>query len=96
MRAAGREPSSFPDSVATAWLYVTESRTEARQILEEVLAPTLGRDPARLAHLPIGGAQHCAEALAAYAAAGAHEVLVWPVRDSLRQVERCADLDLAA
>ena len=39
----------------------------------------------------MGSAGHCAEALAAYAAAGADEVLVWPVRDPVRRVERCAD-----
>lgn len=92
LRAAGREPGAFPDSVATTWLYVTESRIEAERILHDVLAPVLGRDPAQLAHLPVGGAQHCAEALAAYAVAGADEVLLWPVRDSLHQVELCADL----
>lgn len=87
LRAAGRDPHSFPDAVATMWLYVTESRGEARQVLD-VLGAALGRDPSQLAHLPIGGAQHCADVFAEYAAAGAAELLVWPVRDSLRQLER--------
>ena len=90
LRAAGREPDAFPDAVATAWMYVTESRQEAERVLGEVLAPTLGRDPEQLAHLPVGSPEHCADALAAYAAAGARELLVWPVRDSLAQLERCA------
>jgi alkanesulfonate monooxygenase SsuD/methylene tetrahydromethanopterin reductase-like flavin-dependent oxidoreductase (luciferase family) len=90
LREAGREPDTFPDAVATAWLHVTESRQEAEHILVDVLAPTLNRDPEKLRHLPIGGAQHCADSLAAYAAAGAGEVLVWPVRDSVQQLERCA------
>ena len=89
---AGRSPDSFPDAVATAWLYVTESRQEAEHVLVDILAPTLKRDPEQLRHLPIGSAQHCSEALAAYAAAGAGEVLVWPVRDSLRQLELCASV----
>lgn len=89
LRAAGREPAAFPDAVATAWLYITEDRSEAERVRAEVLAPTLGRDPAGLAHLPIGGAGHCAEVLAGYAAAGARELLVWPLRDSLRQLELC-------
>ncbi len=88
LRAAGRDPGSFPDAVATMWLYVTESRSEARQVLADVLAPVLHRDPDQLAHLPVGGAQHCADVFAEYAAAGAAELLVWPVRDSLRQLER--------
>jgi alkanesulfonate monooxygenase SsuD/methylene tetrahydromethanopterin reductase-like flavin-dependent oxidoreductase (luciferase family) len=87
LRAAGRDPAIFPDAVATTWLHVTESRREAEHVLADVLAPALGRDPALLAHLPVGSAQHCAEAIAAYAAAGARELLLWPVRDCLRQLE---------
>ena len=90
LQNAGRAPDSLPDAVATAWLYVTESQQEAEHVLVDVLAPTLNRDPGKLSHLPIGSAQHCSEALAAYAEAGAGEVLVWPVRDSLEQLERCA------
>jgi len=90
LRAAGREPTTFPDAVATAWLYITEDRAEADRVRTDVLAPTLGRDAAALGHLPIGSAGHCAEVLAGYAAAGAREVLVWPLRDSLEQLELCA------
>ena len=89
LRAAGREPDAFPDAIATMWLYVTEDRREAEHVLTDVLAPTLNRDPALLADLPVGSAQHCSEVLARYAAAGAREVLVWPIRDSVRQIERC-------
>jgi alkanesulfonate monooxygenase SsuD/methylene tetrahydromethanopterin reductase-like flavin-dependent oxidoreductase (luciferase family) len=96
LRAAGREPDAFPDAVATTWLFVTESRTEADRVLVDVLAPTLGRDPGQLAHLPVGSAEHCAGALAAYAAAGARELLVWPVRDGVAQLERCAAVAQAA
>ncbi len=63
-------------------------------MLTQVLAPTLKRDPAQLRHLPVGSAAHCAEALAAYAAAGADEVLLWPVRDPVDQLHRAAALDL--
>jgi alkanesulfonate monooxygenase SsuD/methylene tetrahydromethanopterin reductase-like flavin-dependent oxidoreductase (luciferase family) len=86
--AAGREPGDFPDALATMWLYVTDSRSEAEHVRNDLLAPALGRDPAQLPDLPIGSAAHCSEVLAGYAAAGAREVLLWPVRDSLRQLER--------
>lgn len=88
LRSAGREPVDFPDAIATMWLFVTESRREAEHVLAEVLAPALNRDPAQLAHLPIGSAQRCAEVLGEYAAAGAREVLLWPVRDPVHQIER--------
>ncbi len=87
---AGRAPASLPDAVATTWLYITDNRSEAEHLLVDVLAPLLNRDPESLRHLPIGSAQHCAEALAAYAAAGADEVLLWPIRHTLHQLERCA------
>jgi alkanesulfonate monooxygenase SsuD/methylene tetrahydromethanopterin reductase-like flavin-dependent oxidoreductase (luciferase family) len=88
LQAAGREPGAVNDAVATTWLYVTGNRREATDI-RDALAQVLNRDPASLEHLPIGSAQHCAESLGAYAAAGAREVLVWPIRDARRQLERC-------
>jgi alkanesulfonate monooxygenase SsuD/methylene tetrahydromethanopterin reductase-like flavin-dependent oxidoreductase (luciferase family) len=90
LRDAGRDPATFPDAVATTWCYVTGDRARAEQLLTEVLAPVLGRDPEQLGHLPVGSPGHCAEAVAAYVAAGAREVLLWPVRDSLDQLERIA------
>lgn len=89
LRAAGRDPDDFPDAVATTWCYVTESRQEALDVREHVLAPALDRDPASLEHLPVGSAEHCSEVLARYAEAGAREVLLWPVRDPLGQLEQC-------
>jgi alkanesulfonate monooxygenase SsuD/methylene tetrahydromethanopterin reductase-like flavin-dependent oxidoreductase (luciferase family) len=90
LRNSGREPSTVPDAVATAWLHVSESPAEAEHVITDVLAPTLGRDPAELRHLPIGSPEHCAQALAAYAAAGAREVLLWPLRDPILQLQRIA------
>lgn len=92
LQAAGRDPATFPDAVATAWFYVSDSRPEAERVLADVLAPALGRDPSQLTDLPVGGSQHCAEVLARYAAAGAREVLVWPVRDAARQLERAREV----
>jgi alkanesulfonate monooxygenase SsuD/methylene tetrahydromethanopterin reductase-like flavin-dependent oxidoreductase (luciferase family) len=92
IRAAGREPSEFSDAVATMWCYVTDSSTKAEQMLNDVLAPTLNRAPETLGDLPVGSPQQCAEAVAAYAEAGAREVLLWPLRDSLEQLELCGAL----
>jgi len=90
--AAGRDPATFPDAVATTWLYVTDDADEADRVLEEVLAPLLGRDAGRLAtQLPIGTPDHCIELLSAYAAAGARRIVLWPVRDPSRQLELFAD-----
>jgi alkanesulfonate monooxygenase SsuD/methylene tetrahydromethanopterin reductase-like flavin-dependent oxidoreductase (luciferase family) len=96
LRSAGREPDDFPDSIATVWLLVSDDRGEAEHVLNDVLAPTLHRDPDQLGHLPVGSAQHCTEALAAYAAAGAREVLLWPIRDPLHQLERGMEIAAAS
>jgi alkanesulfonate monooxygenase SsuD/methylene tetrahydromethanopterin reductase-like flavin-dependent oxidoreductase (luciferase family) len=90
LRDAGREPSTFPDALATMWCYVTDDDLEAERLVADVLAPALNRDPSQLPDLPIGSAQRCAEVLAGYAEAGAREVLLWPIRDGVRQLERVA------
>lgn len=91
LRAAGRDPGAFPDLIATVWLQVTDSAAEGERVLRDVLGPVLGRDPCDLGHLPVGPPEHCARVLADYAAAGAKRVLLWPVRDGLRQLRRCAE-----
>jgi alkanesulfonate monooxygenase SsuD/methylene tetrahydromethanopterin reductase-like flavin-dependent oxidoreductase (luciferase family) len=49
----------------------------------------LGRPPEELRSAPllIGPAEVCAERLAAFAAAGARRIFVWPLGDELRQLE---------
>ena len=92
LAAAGRDPATFPDAVATAWMYVTHDADEAAHVLERVLAPLLGRDPHGLAaQLPVGSPEHCIDLLAAYAAAGAQRILLWPVHDPARQLALFAE-----
>jgi alkanesulfonate monooxygenase SsuD/methylene tetrahydromethanopterin reductase-like flavin-dependent oxidoreductase (luciferase family) len=86
---AGRSPASFPSAIATTWLHITEDRRAAERTLTEVLAPMLGRpvEALRSAPLLIGPAEVCAERLAAFVAAGARRVFVWPLADETRQLE---------
>ena len=72
-------------------LPVADSAAEAERLLCDVLGPALDRDPADLAHLPVGPPEHCARVLTDYAAAGARRVLLWPLRDGVRQLLRCAE-----
>jgi alkanesulfonate monooxygenase SsuD/methylene tetrahydromethanopterin reductase-like flavin-dependent oxidoreductase (luciferase family) len=86
--AEGRDPASFPDAIATAWMYVTQEHPRAVRLVSETLAPLLGRDPGELlARLPIGTPDHCVELLDAYAEAGAGTILLWPVQDPIQQLE---------
>jgi alkanesulfonate monooxygenase SsuD/methylene tetrahydromethanopterin reductase-like flavin-dependent oxidoreductase (luciferase family) len=89
LRAAGKDPESFPNVIATMWLYVTDSRAEADRMLAEVLAPMLRRPVEELRDLalPIGPPELCAERISAFAEAGAQRALVWPLANDLDQLE---------
>lgn len=94
LRDAGRPTGSFPCSLATMWTYVTESETERDRHLSE-LASMLGRDAGVLYdQLLIGSAEHCAEVLRSYGAAGIERVFVWPLAEPESQLERVM-LDVA-
>jgi alkanesulfonate monooxygenase SsuD/methylene tetrahydromethanopterin reductase-like flavin-dependent oxidoreductase (luciferase family) len=88
--AAGRDPASYPDGVVTAWAFVTTKPGERERVLAELLGPLLGRDPDTLADLPIGSPAYCAEVFARWREAGARELFVWPLRDSVAQLELLA------
>jgi probable F420-dependent oxidoreductase len=93
LRAAGKDPNHFPNAIATMFLYVTENRPEADHILQNVLAPTLRRPAEELRQrLLIGPAGDCAEKLAAYGSAGAQRIMLWPITDEIRQVEKFQEL----
>jgi alkanesulfonate monooxygenase SsuD/methylene tetrahydromethanopterin reductase-like flavin-dependent oxidoreductase (luciferase family) len=89
LAAEGKPAQGFPNSLATVWLHVTEDHAAAERVLADVLAPMLNRpvEILRELHLPIGGAETCAERLAAFAAAGVQRIFVWPLGDELRQLE---------
>jgi probable F420-dependent oxidoreductase len=88
LAAAGKEPSTFPNALATMWLYITEDESEAERMLNEVLAPALNRPVAELRErLPIGSAANCAEKFAAYEKVGVQRIYLWPLANELRQIE---------
>jgi len=93
VRALGKEPESFPNGVATMWLFTSERRSECERIVTDVLAPMLGRTPEELNRLslPIGSAEQCAERIGAFARAGAQRIFVWPLADEIVQLERFAE-----
>ena len=97
LRAVGRDPDRFPNAIATMFFYITEERAASERIVREVLSPTLKRPEEELRErLLVGPAEECAEKLAAYRAAGANRIFLWPVEDELGQLatfqERVAPL----
>jgi probable F420-dependent oxidoreductase len=97
LHADGKDPDRFPNAIATMFFYVTEEHATSERIIREVLSPTLNRPEEELRQrLLVGSAEECAQKLAAYRAAGANRIFLWPVEDELRQLaafqERVAPL----
>jgi probable F420-dependent oxidoreductase len=93
----GKDPNRFPNAIATMFFYVTEDSATSERIVRDVLTPTLKRPEQELRErLLVGPAEDCAQKLAAYRAAGAQRIFLWPVEDELRQLatfqERVAPL----
>jgi probable F420-dependent oxidoreductase len=93
----GKDPNRFPNAIATMFFYVTEDSVTSERIVRDVLTPTLKRPEEELRErLLVGPAEDCAQKLAAYRAAGAQRIFLWPVEDELRQLatfqERVAPL----
>jgi alkanesulfonate monooxygenase SsuD/methylene tetrahydromethanopterin reductase-like flavin-dependent oxidoreductase (luciferase family) len=87
--AAGRDPAGFPNALSTMWFHITDDRGEADRVLRERILPAVHRPEDILRErLPIGTAAQFAEKLEAFARAGVQGVLVWPVTDEHRQIDR--------
>ena len=94
LREVGRPSAYFPCSLATMWTYVTESATGRDRHLA-ALGRMLGRDAEALyGQLLVGSAEHCAEVLRSYRAAGIERVFVWPLAEPESQLRRVM-LDVA-
>jgi alkanesulfonate monooxygenase SsuD/methylene tetrahydromethanopterin reductase-like flavin-dependent oxidoreductase (luciferase family) len=88
LHALGKDPTRFPNAIATMFFYVTEEYATSERIVREVLSPTLNRPEEELQQrLLVGPAEGCAQKLAAYRAAGAQRIFLWPAGDELRQLE---------
>jgi probable F420-dependent oxidoreductase len=93
----GKDPNRFPNAIATMFFCITEESATLERIVRDVLTPTLKRPEEELRErLLVGPAEDCAQKLAAYRAAGAQRIFLWPVEDELRQLatfqERVAPL----
>jgi alkanesulfonate monooxygenase SsuD/methylene tetrahydromethanopterin reductase-like flavin-dependent oxidoreductase (luciferase family) len=82
----GKDPASFPVSLATMWSYASDDPAAVRDKLEMV-ATMVGRDPDELSRqVPIGSPGHCVELFRSYAAAGVGTLFLWPVHDPVGQL----------
>ncbi len=91
LERVGRRANGFPSALATMWTWVSRDGAHSERVLRDVLGPLLNRDPAELAgRVCVGPAEHCAELLSRYAAAGCACVYLWPLGDEQQQLELIA------
>ena len=90
LEAEGRDPSTFPSTMATTWLYVTDDETEARAVYERLSQMLRRPIEDLLGRLPVGSPAACLELFGRYRDAGLQRVVVWPIRDEVEQLERIA------
>jgi alkanesulfonate monooxygenase SsuD/methylene tetrahydromethanopterin reductase-like flavin-dependent oxidoreductase (luciferase family) len=84
----GKDPTTFPNALATMWFHITDKETEAEQVIRERILPAIHRPEELLRErVPVGPAELFAEKLSAFARAGVQRVFVWPVADETRQLE---------
>jgi alkanesulfonate monooxygenase SsuD/methylene tetrahydromethanopterin reductase-like flavin-dependent oxidoreductase (luciferase family) len=93
MRHEGKQETSFPNAIATAWMYISDDVAKAEQALQELLVPMINRPAEDLRQrVLIGSREECAAQLRAFADSGAQRIFVWPIADELQQLELFADL----
>ncbi len=89
---AHRSDTRLPGVLATAWMAITPNRTVARDLIEGIVAPVLGRPAEQLRdQLLIGPESLIVDRLSEYAAAGLEHTFIWPVIDEVAQVDRFAE-----
>ena len=84
----GRDPETFPNALATMMFHIEDDPSRARRVLEEWVAPALGRPAEELGErLLVTSAEACAERLSRFAEAGVQRMFLWPVGDPIEQLE---------
>lgn len=87
LKIFAKDPATFPNALATMFMYITENNAETERVLAETLKTLLGRPVDELGQrLLVGSPEVCAEKLAAYKAAGVQRVFIWPIKDEIEQL----------
>jgi alkanesulfonate monooxygenase SsuD/methylene tetrahydromethanopterin reductase-like flavin-dependent oxidoreductase (luciferase family) len=87
LKMFGKDPVSFPNMLATMFMYVTDNDAETERVLTGTLTALLNRPVDQLRErLLVGSPEVCAAKLAAYKAAGVQRVFVWPIKDEIEQL----------
>jgi alkanesulfonate monooxygenase SsuD/methylene tetrahydromethanopterin reductase-like flavin-dependent oxidoreductase (luciferase family) len=88
LKIFGKDPVSFPNALATMFMYITEDNPETERVMAGTLTGLLSRPVEQLRErLLVGSPEVCAEKLAAYKAAGVQRVFIWPIKDEIEQLK---------
>jgi alkanesulfonate monooxygenase SsuD/methylene tetrahydromethanopterin reductase-like flavin-dependent oxidoreductase (luciferase family) len=89
LERVGKEPEAFPHALGTMFLYLTDDRRRAEEVLSKLLSPILGHPVEHLhERVLVGPANECVEKLAKLQAAGVRKVFLWPVADDAVQLAK--------
>ena len=85
----GKDPGSFPNASNTMFMYIDEDRNKARQVAVPIIEKAT-RSPfdASGGHYLVGDYEECKELLVRWMEAGAKQICVWPLVDSVQQIRR--------
>jgi alkanesulfonate monooxygenase SsuD/methylene tetrahydromethanopterin reductase-like flavin-dependent oxidoreductase (luciferase family) len=87
LKIFAKDPGTFPNTLATMFMYITEDSSETERVLAETLTALLGRPVEELRErLLVGSPEVCAAKVSAYKAAGVQRVFVWPIKDEIEQL----------
>jgi len=87
LKLFGKDPASFPNALATMFMYITKDNSETERVLSETLTGLLSRPVDQLRErLLVGAPEVCVEKLAAYETAGVQRVFIWPIKDEIEQL----------
>ncbi|HXV81819.1 MAG TPA: LLM class flavin-dependent oxidoreductase [Candidatus Binatia bacterium] len=87
LKIFGKDAATFPNALATMFMYITENNSETERVLADTLTTLLGRPADQLRErLLVGSPEVCAEKLASYKTVGVQRVFLWPIRDEIEQL----------
>lgn len=87
LKIFGKDSASFPNMLATMFMYITEDNAETERVLTETLTALLNRPVDQLRErLLVGSPEVCAKKLTAYKAAGVRRVFIWPIKNEIEQL----------
>jgi alkanesulfonate monooxygenase SsuD/methylene tetrahydromethanopterin reductase-like flavin-dependent oxidoreductase (luciferase family) len=84
----GKDTEYFENSIMTMFGYIDEDEERVNKMLNDVLAPSLGRSPEDLKELLLfGSADRCLKKVRSLVEQGVQRIHFWPVGDYLQQIE---------